>query len=133
MLKQVISFGCWLLLLILAGCSDASPYAEGPSAQERTITLNLDITTRADNLLPDNSEPDIIRLWICDMNDKIITSIVSSHNVWTPVGKTDEEGNEIDIRTTLQTEIEADDINKNSSFKIYLVLNQPFEKIVLLL
>ena len=62
------------------------------------------------------------------MNDKIITSIVSSNNVWTPVGKTDEEGNEIDIMTTLQTEIEADDINKNSSFKIYLVLNQPFEK-----
>lgn len=112
-----------LILLVLAGCRDAvSSYAEEPSAEKRTVTLNLDITTRADNLLPDGSEPDIIRLWICDMNDKIIKSIVSSQNVWTPVGI---DG--IDIKTTLQTEIEADDINKDSSFKIYLVLNQPFE------
>lgn len=121
-MMKVISTATWLMLLILAGCSDASPYAEGPSAQERTITLNLDITTRADNLPPDNSEPDIIRLWICDELDHIITSIVSSQNVWIPVGT---DG--IDIKTTLQTEIEADDINKDSSFKIYLVLNQPFE------
>lgn len=112
-----------LILLVLAGCRDAvSSYAEEPSAEKRTVTLNLDITTRADNLQLDGSEPDIIRLWICDMNDKIITSIVSSQNVWIPVGT---DG--IDIKTTLQTEIEADDINKESSFKIYLVLNHPFE------
>ena len=128
MLNKVISIATWLMLLILAGCSDASPYAEESSAQERTITLNLDITTRADELLPDNSEPDIIRLWIFDNNENLITYVVSSQNVWTPVGKTDEEGNEIDIRTTLQTEIEADEINEKSTFKIYLVLNQPFEK-----
>lgn len=121
MLNKVISMVTWLMLLILAGCGDASPYAEEPSAEKRTVTLNLDITTRADNLPPDNSEPDIIRLWICDELDHIITSIVSSQNVWTP------GTNGIDITTTLQTEIEADDINKNSSFKIYLVLNQPFE------
>lgn len=112
-----------LILFVLAGCRDVAPISvEEPSTENRTITLNLDITTRADYLLPDNSEPDIIRLWICDMNDKIITSIVSSQNVWTPVGT-----GGIDIKTTLQTEIEADDINKDSSFKIYLVLNQPFE------
>ena len=128
MFNKVISILGTLILLVLAGCRDVAPISvEEPSTENRTITLNLDITTRADYLLPDNPEPDIIRLWICDMNDKIITSIVSSNNVWTPVGKTDEEGNEIDIRTTLQTEIEADDINKDSSFKIYLVLNQPFE------
>lgn len=121
MLNKVISMVTWLMLLILAGCGDASPYAEEPSAEKRTVTLNLDITTRADNLPPDNSEPDIIRLWICDELDNIIASIVSSRNVWTP----GTDG--IDIKTTLQTEIEADDINKNSSFKIYLVLNQPFE------
>lgn len=118
-MMKVISIATWLMLLILAGCSDASPYAEEPSAEKRTVTLNLDITTRADNLPPDNSEPDIIRLWICDELDNIIASIVSSQNVWRTDG--------IDITTTLQTEIEADDINKNSLFKIYLVLNQPFE------
>lgn len=120
-MMKVISIATWLMLLILAGCSDASPYAEEPSAQERTITLNLDITTRADELLPDGSEPDIIRLWIFDENDNFITYVVSSQNVWTPVGT---EG--IDIQTTLQTEIEAENINKNEKLKIYLVLNQPY-------
>ena len=86
MFNKVISILGTLILLVLAGCRDVAPISvEEPSTENRTITLNLDITTRADNLLPDNSEPDIIRLWICDMNDKIITSIVSSHNVWTPV------------------------------------------------
>lgn len=121
-MMKVISITTWLMLLILAGCSDASPYAEEPSAQERTITLNLDITTRADELLPDNSEPDIIRLWIFDNNnEKLITYVVSSQNVWTPVGT---DG--IDIKTTLQTEIEAENIDVKQSFKIYLLLNQPY-------
>lgn len=120
-MMKVISITTWLMLLILAGCSDASPYAEEPSAQERTITLNLDITTRADELLPDNSEPDIIQLWIFDNNENLITYVVSSQNVWTPVGA---EG--IDIKTTLQTEIEAENIDVNQSFKIYLLLNQPY-------
>lgn len=118
-MMKVISIATWLMLFILTGCSDASPYAEEPSAQERTITLNLDITTRADELLPDNSEPDIIRLWIFDENDKFITYVVSSQNVWTPVGT---DG----IETTLQTEIEAENIDVNQSFKIYLLLNQPY-------
>ncbi len=121
-MMKVISIATWLMLLILAGCSDASPYAEGPSAQERTITLNLDITTRADELLPDNSEPDIIRLWIFDKNNNFITYIVSSQNEWTSVG----DGKK-DIKTTLQTEIAAKDINSKSEFKIYLILNQPYE------
>lgn len=119
---KVISIATSLMLLILAGCSDASPSAEEPSAQERTITLNLDITTRADELLPDNSEPDIIRLWIFDNNNEnLITYVVSSQNVWTPVGT---DG--IDIKTTLQTEIEAENIDVKQSLKIYLLLNQPY-------
>lgn len=125
-MMKVLSIATWLMLLILAGCSDASPYAEEPSAQERTITLNLDITTRADDLLPDGSEPDIIRIWIFDENNKFITCVVSSQNVWTRVENTDAEGNKIDIRTTLQTEIEAKNIDVNQSFKIFLLLNQPY-------
>lgn len=120
-MNKIISITTWLMLLILAGCSDVSPSAEEPSAQERTITLNLDITTRADELLPDNSEPDIIQLWIFDNNENLITYVVSSQNVWTPVGT---DG--IDIKTTLQTEIEAENIDVNQSFKIYLLLNQPY-------
>lgn len=120
MLNKVISIITWFMLLILTGCGDV-PYAEEPSAQERTVTLNLDITTRADNLPPDNSEPDIIQLWIFDNNENLITYVVSSQNVWTPVGT---DG--IDIKTTLQTEIEAENIDVNQSFKIYLLLNQPY-------
>ena len=120
-MKSVISIATWLMLLILTGCGDASPYAEEPSAQERTITLNLDITTRADELPPDGSVPDIIRLWIFDENNKFITCVVSSQNVWTPVGT---EGK--DIKTTLQTEIEAENVDVNQTFKIYLLLNQPY-------
>ena len=122
MMKKVISIICWFMLLVLSGCRDASPYVEEPSAEERTVTLNLDITTRADNLPPDNSEPDIIRLWIFDEDNKFITYIVSSQNEWYPVG-TDGK----DIMTTLQTEIDAKDINSESEFKIYLILNQPYE------
>lgn len=122
MMKKVISIICWFMLLVLSGCRDASPYVEEPSAEERTVTLNLDITTRADNLPPDNSEPDIIRLWIFDKNNNFITYIVSSQNEWTSVG----DGKK-DIKTTLQTEIAAKDINSKSEFKIYLILNQPYE------
>lgn len=123
MMKKVISIICWFMLLVLSGCRDASPYVEEPSAEERTVTLNLDITTRADNLPPDNSEPDIIRLWIFDKNNNFITYIVSSQNEWTTV----DVGDGKDIKTTLQTEIAAKDINSKSEFKIYLILNQPYE------
>lgn len=114
-----------LILFVLAGCRDVAPISvEEPSTENRTITLNLDITTRVDNLQPDGSEPDIIRLWIFDENNNFVTSIVSSQNEWTNVENT--EGDFKDIRTTLKTEIEAKGINQKSFFKIYLVLNQPY-------
>ena len=126
-MKKVISIICWFMLLVLAGCRDASPYVEEPSAEEQTVMLNLDITTRADNLPPDNSEPDIIRLWIFDENEKFITYVVSSQNVWTSLDDVDNVDDKIDIQTTLQTEIDAKDINSKSELKIYLILNQPYE------
>lgn len=125
MFNKVISILGSLILFVLAGCRDAVPISvEEPSTENRTITLNLDITTRADNLQPDGSEPDIIRLWIFDKNNNFVTSIVSSQNEWTNVENT--EGDFIDIGTTLKTEIEAKGINQESSFKIFLVLNQPY-------
>lgn len=125
MFNKVISILGTLILLVLAGCRDVAPISvEEPSTENRTITLNLDITTRADNLQPDGSEPDIIRLWIFDENNKFVTRIVSSQNEWTNVKNT--EGDFIDITTTLKTEIEAKGINQESSFKIFLVLNQPY-------
>lgn len=123
MFNKVISILGTLILLVLAGCRDVAPISvEEPSTENRTITLNLDITTRADNLQPDGSEPDIIRLWIFDEKNKFVKRIVSSQNEWTNVT----EGDFIDIRTTLKTEIEAKGINQESSFKIFLVLNQPY-------
>lgn len=77
MLNKIISITTWLILFILAGCSDASPSAEEPSAQERTITLNLDITTRADELPPDGSVPGIIRLWIFDNNNETLVGTLN--------------------------------------------------------
>lgn len=124
MFNKVISILGTLILLVLAGCRDVAPISvEEPSTENRTITLNLDITTRADNLQPDGSEPDIIRLWIFDENNDFVTRIVSSQNEWTNVENT--EG-DFDITTTLKTEIEAKGINQESSFKIFLVLNQPY-------
>ena len=50
------------MLLILAGCSDASPSAEELSEQQRIITLDLDITTRA--AAEADKSPDNFHLWI---------------------------------------------------------------------
>lgn len=117
MLKQVISFGCWLLLLILAGCGEASPYAEEPSAQDRTITLNLDITTKADN---GTDTPEKLRLWICDGSDKLIQYIENSPT-WQASST---EG--VDWITCLQAKIKTKEIE---SLNFYLVLNDAYSSV----
>lgn len=116
-MMKVISIATWLMLLILTGCSDASPYAEEPSAQERTITLNLDITTRADD---GTDTPEKLRLWICDGSDNLIQYIENSPT-WQASSK---EG--IDWITSLQAKIKTKEIE---SLNFYLVLNDAYSSV----
>lgn len=116
-MMKVISITTWLMLLILAGCSDASPYAEEPSAQERTITLNLDITTRADD---GTDTPEKLRLWICDGSDKLIQYIENSPT-WQASST---EG--VDWITSLQAKIKTKEIE---SLNFYLVLNDAYSSV----
>lgn len=116
-MMKVISTATWLMLLILAGCSDVSPSAEEPSAQERTITLNLDITTRADN---GTDTPEKLRLWICDGSDKLIQYIENSPT-WQASST---EG--VDWITSLQAKIKTKEIE---SLNFYLVLNDAYSSV----
>lgn len=110
-MMKVISIATWLMLLILAGCSDASPYAEEPSAQERTITLNLDITTRAE--AGEEESPDNFHLWIFN-GDKLLTYI-NSNPSWEEVNN-----GKVDLKATVEAEIDATEVN---SIQFYLLLN----------
>lgn len=110
-MKSVISIATWLMLLILTGCGDASPYAEEPSAQERTITLNLDITTRAE--AGKDKSPDNFHLWIFN-SDKLL-AYINSNPSW-------EEANDdkYDLKATVKTKIDATGLTK---IQFYLLLN----------
>lgn len=110
-MMKVISIATWLILLILAGCGDASPYAEEPSAQERTITLNLDITTRAE--AGEEESPDNFHLWIFN-GDKLLTYI-NSNPSWEEVNN-----GKVDLKATVEAEIDATEIN---AIQFYLLLN----------
>lgn len=112
-MMKVISIATWLMLLILAGCSDASPYAEGPSAQERTITLNLDITTRAE--AGEEESPDNFHLWI--FNGSKLLKYIGTSPTWDEVYK-----GGIDLKATVETEIDATGI---TAIQFYLLLNVP--------
>lgn len=108
-MMKVISIATWLMLLILAGCGDASPYAEEPSAQERTITLNLDITTRAET----GESPDNFHLWIFN-GDKLLTYI-NSNPSWEEVNN-----GKVDLKATVEAEIDVTEVN---TIQFYLLLN----------
>lgn len=112
MLNKVISIITWFMLLILTGCGDV-PYAEELSAQERTVTLNLDITTKA---TADPAEsPDNFHLWI--FNDDKLLKYISDTLTWEQV-----DNGDIDLRTFVKTEIDATGV---TAIQFYLLLNVP--------
>ena len=99
------------MLLILAGCSDVSPSAEEPSAQERTITLNLDITTKT--TAPVEESPDNFHLWI--FNGDNLLKYIGTNPDWEKI-----YSGGIDLKATIKTEIDATEVN---SIQFYLLLN----------
>lgn len=100
-----------LILLMLAGCSDALPSAEESSAQERIITLNLDITTRAD--ADTEQSPDNFHLWIFSGNK--LLKYINSNPTWQ---ESVDDG--IDLKAKVEAEIDATGITQ---IKFYLLLN----------
>ena len=106
------------MLLILAGCGDASPSAEEPSAQERTITLNLDITTKTS--APTTERPDYFHLWI--FNGDNLLKYIGTNPDWEEI-----YSGGIDLKATIKTEIDATGITE---IQFYLLLNVPEGKII---
>lgn len=118
MFNKVISILGTLILLVLAGCRDVAPISvEEPSTENRTITLNLDITTRADN---GTDTPEKLRLWICDGSDNLIQYIENSPT-WQASST---EG--VDWITSLQAKIKTKEIE---SLNFYLVLNDAYSSV----
>lgn len=117
-MNKIISITTWLMLLILAGCSDVSPSAEEPSAQERTITLNLDITTKT--TAPVEESPDNFHLWIFNGNN--LLKYIGTNPDWEEI-----YSGGIDLKATIKTEIDATGITE---IQFYLLLNVPEDKII---
>lgn len=117
-MNKIISITTWLMLLILAGCSDVSPSAEEPSAQERTITLNLDITTKT--TAPVEESPDNFHLWI--FNGDNLLKYIGTNPDWEEI-----YSGGIDLKATIKTEIDATGITE---IQFYLLLNVPEGKII---
>ena len=101
-----------LILFVLAGCRDAVPISvEEPSTENRTITLNLDITTRAD--ADTEQSPDNFHLWIFSGNK--LLKYINSNPTWQ---ESIDDG--IDLKAKVEAEIDATGITK---IQFYLLLN----------
>ena len=112
MFNKVISILGTLILLVLAGCRDVAPISvEEPSTENRTITLNLDITTRAE--AGEEESPDNFHLWIFN-GDKLLTYI-NSNPSWEKVNN-----GKVDLKATVKAEIDATEVN---AIQFYLLLN----------
>lgn len=112
MFNKVISILGTLILLVLAGCRDVAPISvEEPSTENRTITLNLDITTRAE--AGEEESPDNFHLWIFN-GDKLLTYI-NSNPSWEKVNN-----GKVDLKATVEAEIDATEVN---AIQFYLLLN----------
>lgn len=117
MLNKIISIATWLMLLILAGCSDASPSAEELSEQQRIITLDLDITTRA--AAEADESPDNFHLWI--FNDETLLKYISDTDNPLAWDKVNNGG--IDLKATLHDVVV--DATGGTAIQFYLLLNVP--------
>lgn len=87
-----------------------SSYAEEPSAENRTITLNLDIMTRAEG---DTEVPDNFYLWI--FKGDILLKCINSNPAWTDI-----YNGTIDLQAQVETEIDVSVLNE---IQFYLLLN----------
>lgn len=112
MFNKVISILSTLILFVVAGCRDVAPFSvEEPSTENRTITLNLDITTRAD--AGSEQSPDNFHLWIFSGNE--LLKYIDSNPTWQ---ETVEDG--IDLKAKVEAEIDATGITQ---IEFYLLLN----------
>ena len=112
MFNKVISILGTLILLVVAGCRDVAPISvEEPSTENRTITLNLDITTRAD--ADTVQSPDNFHLWIFSGNK--LLKYINSNPTWQ---ESIYDG--IDLKAKVEAEIDATGITQ---IKFYLLLN----------
>lgn len=105
------------MLLILAGCSDASPSAEELSEQQRIITLDLDITTRA--AAEADKSPDNFHLWI--FNGETLLKYIS--DTGNPLTWDEVYNGGIDLKATLHDVVV--DATGVTAIQFYLLLNVP--------
>lgn len=117
MFNKVISILSTLILFVLAGCSDVAPISvEEPSTENRTITLNLDITSKASASLYES--PTDFNLWIFN-GDKLL-GYISDNPVWDEI-----YNGGIDLRASVEAEIDSKGVTQ---IQFYLLLNTNVEK-----
>lgn len=125
MFNKVISILGTIILLVLAGCRDVAPISvEEPSTENRTITLNLDITTRAD--ASSEQSPENFHLWIFSGNK--LLKYINSNPTWRESQESQESQESIDDGIDLKAKVEAEiDATGITQINFYLLLNTKVE------